>query len=128
MATMNVTYVVESGSCLPVAQAISREATVRFTVARIRSNATRSLGFRGWGAGSHWWFMRTSMRAGISFFTPRPRAMALRTMARAGGTEPEALNAALPLPGEFHAVAMTVLAFLENHSAKIIMQPAAKRM
>ena len=128
MATMNVTYVVESGSCLPVAQAISREATVRFTVARIRSNATRSLGFRGWGAGSHWWVMRTSMRAGISFFTPRPRAMALRTMARAGGTEPKRSMPPSPCRESSTPVAMTVLAFLENHSAKIIMQPAAKRM
>ena len=125
---MNVTYVVERGSCLPVAHAINREATVRFTVARIRSNATRSLGFKGWGAGSHWWFMRTSMRAGISLFTPRPRAMALRTMARAGGTEPKRSIPPSPCLESSTPVAITVFAFLENHKAKIIIQPAANKI
>lgn len=100
MATMNVTYVVERGAACPWP---TRSAGKPPSGSPWRGSGQRPRGlwgFSGCGAASHWWFVRTSMRAGISFFTPRPSAMALRTDGAGGGNGAETFNASFTLPGK----------------------------
>src|SRR5690606_30320016 len=126
IATMNITYVVESGSLYEVPTVISILATIRFIDARNKSNEATLLTSPSTSFGWKREFTNAAIRCGTKEETRSEKRVAERTIIRAIREDP---NCSGPCDWSLRliVVCVTCFAFLDSHNVSTIIIPAISK-